>query len=243
MPSRPTTAHQHSRYPRPRKVTILTHLCRSIAIAGHAGDRETVAAGLINDLPEARRVALGAAARIGMLDADTLLPHLADPDPGVRHRAIEVAARLPDGERLLDRLIELLGPDDDRPAVDAGPTEAEVAAFAIGELDLDEGGRARAETALARQATGHPDALCRESAVAALGALGVGLPAVLAATEDVATVRRRAVLALAPFEGPEVDRAIEAALEDRDWQVRQAAEDLADPGGTEDPVDPGDSGD
>jgi hypothetical protein len=33
-------------------------------------------------------------------------------------------------------------------------------------------------------------------------------------------------LALAPFEGTEVDAAIDAALTDRDWQVRQAAEDL-----------------
>jgi hypothetical protein len=39
-------------------------------------------------------------------------------------------------------------------------------------------------------------------------------------------VRRRAVLALAPFDGPAVDAAVAAALEDRDWQVRQAAEDL-----------------
>jgi hypothetical protein len=34
------------------------------------------------------------------------------------------------------------------------------------------------------------------------------------------------VLALAPFDGPEVEEALRAALEDRDWQVRQAAEDL-----------------
>jgi hypothetical protein len=34
------------------------------------------------------------------------------------------------------------------------------------------------------------------------------------------------VLALAPFDGPEVDAAIAAALDDRDWQVRQAADDL-----------------
>jgi hypothetical protein len=34
------------------------------------------------------------------------------------------------------------------------------------------------------------------------------------------------VLALAPFEGPEVDAALERARTDRDWQVRQAAEDL-----------------
>ena len=76
----------------------------------------------------------------------------------------------------------------------------------------------------------HADALCREAAVAALGAIGdeAGLPAILAATTDKATVRRRAVIALAPFEGPEVDAALEAARTDRDWQVRQAAEDQLD---------------
>ena len=68
----------------------------------------------------------------------------------------------------------------------------------------------------------------RETAVAALGSLGdaAGLPAVLAATTDVATVRRRAVLALAAFEGPEVEAALPRLAEDRDRQVRQAAEDL-----------------
>ena len=39
-------------------------------------------------------------------------------------------------------------------------------------------------------------------------------------------MRRRAVIALAPFEGPEVQAALEQARSDRDWQVRQAAEDL-----------------
>jgi HEAT repeat protein len=53
-----------------------------------------------------------------------------------------------------------------------------------------------------------------------------GLPTILAATEDKATVRRRAIIALAPFDGPEVEAALERAREDRDWQVRQAAEDL-----------------
>jgi hypothetical protein len=42
-------------------------------------------------------------------------------------------------------------------------------------------------------------------------------------------VRRRAVLALAPFTGPAVDAALADALQDRDWQVRQAAEDLMEP--------------
>ncbi len=75
----------------------------------------------------------------------------------------------------------------------------------------------------------HDDALVREAAVAALGSLGDerGLPAILRGCTDKAPVRRRAVLALAPFDGPEVRAALRAACADRDWQVRQSAEDLA----------------
>ena len=68
----------------------------------------------------------------------------------------------------------------------------------------------------------------REAAVAALGAQGdpTTLPAVLAACDDKPAIRRRAVLALAAFEGDEVEARLRAAFEDPDWQVRQAAEDL-----------------
>jgi HEAT repeat protein len=101
----------------------------------------------------------------------------------------------------------------------------EVAAWACGEQEQV------AEATLDRLialATGADDALVRESAAAALGAIGDprGLPAILIAVDDKPNVRRRAVLALAPFDGPEVDAAIDKALNDRDWQVRQAAEDL-----------------
>ena len=60
------------------------------------------------------------------------------------------------------------------------------------------------------------------------GAIGDprGLPTILHACTDKPAVRRRAVLALAPFEGDEVDVALQTALTDRDWQVRQAAEDV-----------------
>lgn len=75
----------------------------------------------------------------------------------------------------------------------------------------------------------HTDALCRESAVAALGALHTGLDTILHACADKATVRRRAIIALAPFEGAAVEAALTHALDDRDWQVRQAAEDLLAP--------------
>jgi HEAT repeat protein len=83
---------------------------------------------------------------------------------------------------------------------------------------------------LAAIATGHADARCREAAVAALGAIGdpVGLPAVLGALGDKATVRRRATVALAGFDDPRVEPALRAAAVDRDWQVRQAAAELLD---------------
>ena len=114
---------------------------------------------------------------------------------------------------------------------DSDALVAEAAAFALGEL----ASRAphgqttdAAASALARATTGHPDPLVREAAVAALGAIGdrASLPAVLAATRDKPAVRRRAVLALAAFDGPEVEAALRRALGDTDWQVRQAAEDL-----------------
>ena len=139
-----------------------------------------------------------------------------DPDPSVRRRAAEVAPTL--GRAAAPTvLLGLLG--------DADHLVAEAAAWALGEI-VD--GRARVVAALSAAATGHPDPLVRESAAAALGTLGdpAGLPAILAGCADRPAIRRRAVLALAPFDGPEVEAAIDAALADRDWQVRQAAEDL-----------------
>jgi HEAT repeat protein len=49
---------------------------------------------------------------------------------------------------------------------------------------------------------------------------------VLEATTDRANVRRRATLALAAFDGDEVEAALARLATDRDLQVRQAAEDL-----------------
>ena len=49
---------------------------------------------------------------------------------------------------------------------------------------------------------------------------------VLSACDDKPAVRRRAALALAAFDGEEVEARLRLALTDRDWQVRQAAIDL-----------------
>ena len=119
----------------------------------------------------------------------------------------------------MDGLLGLLADDE--------VTVVEAAAWAVGELG-DHAVARGAVDALAHTVAHHRDALAREAGVAALGALGdpAALPAILHACTDKPAVRRRAVLALAPFEGPEVDAAIQDALDDRDWQVRQAAEDL-----------------
>jgi HEAT repeat protein len=103
---------------------------------------------------------------------------------------------------------------------------AETAAWALGEWGAASAGVPVA--VLCRTARKHPDTLCREAAVASLGAIGDerALPAVLAALEDRPTVRRRAAIALAAFEDPSAEEGLRRCLEDRDWQVRQVAEEL-----------------
>jgi HEAT repeat protein len=168
---------------------------------------------LANDLdPSVRATVLTGLERAGALTDTEVSTALGDPSSAVRRRAASLAACHP--------TVDLLGA-----LADADSSVAESAAWALGEQ-----GAVSVEviTALAQMATRHDDVLCREAAVAALGALGheAGLDAILAATTDKPAIRRRAVLALAPFEGPEVDAALERALTDHDWQVRQAAEDL-----------------
>jgi HEAT repeat protein len=165
-----------------------------------------------------RDTAFGALARAGSLSLDDLHRAARDGDPRVRRRAAELAAAFDfaDDAPFLRPLLD-----------DPDPSVAEMAAWASGERTPPETG---AVASLSAMATGHDDALCREAAVAALGALGAlghqaGLPAILAALADKPAVRRRAVIALAPFDGPEVDAALRNALGDRDRQVRQAAED------------------
>jgi HEAT repeat protein len=193
---------------------------QAVALAGHRGDSDAVRVGLADPDGRVRATALGALRRLGALDDGHLRAAAADRDAVVRARAAEVCARWTGDPAIVVPLLETLLGDPDSRVVEA-------AAFATGELGERAAGRAIVGK-LADVATAHPDPLCREAAVAAIGAVGdpSGLPAVLVATSDKPAVRRRAVLALAPFEGPDVDAALTRALADRDWQVRQAAEDL-----------------
>lgn len=189
---------------------------REVALAGHRGDAAAARRGLGDDDGTVRATAIGALDRLGALRAADLDAALGDVDAGVRRRAVEACAHRPGDQP--PSLLPLLASDD--------PTLVEVAAWASGERQPPEPGVVEV---LAGLVEGHPDALVREAAVAALGAIGHegGRAAILAALGDKATVRRRAVLALAPFEGPDVDAALAAARADRDWQVRQAADDLS----------------
>ena len=190
---------------------------REAALSGHSGDAAAARGFLADADPKVRATALGALARAGALRGADLDAAAADASGVVRARVAELSAA--GGAGALERLTAL--------SADLQPQVVEAACFALGELG--EAARSPAAVAaLAGIAGRHGDPLCREAAVAALGALGApdGLEAVLSALEDKPAVRRRAVLALAAFDGPEVDAALRRALQDRDWQVRQAAEDL-----------------
>jgi HEAT repeat protein len=180
---------------------------------GHIGAGEVARSGLADPAPAVRVTALGALERLGGLQVADLAAAVADPDPSVRRRACELAVGRPD--------LDISSSVDDR-----DPSVVEMAAWAMGEQGSP--AAVPALIAMASMATGHQEPLCREAAVAALGAIGdpAGLPAVLGALEDKPAIRRRAAVALAAFAGPEVDAALRRCLEDRDWQVRQVAEDL-----------------
>ncbi len=224
----------------------------AVVLAGHRGDLVTVVDALAASEPPVRAAALGALVRIAArapidpdVVPDALARALADPDPTVRRRAAAEVARwaatcseptraepsepeptepeptgaapTPVVDGLLGRLID-----------DEVDTVTEVAAFACGELALDDRTRPLVVAALDRLARTHADSLCREAAVAALGSIGdpAGLTAVLHGCSDRATVRRRAVLALAAFDDPAATEALRRLVADRDLQVRQSAEEL-----------------
>ena len=199
---------------------------RIVVVAGHNGDQNAVEAHLGDPDAIVRQAALSALYRLGACTTDHIRAAIADPAPRVRARASELAVHV-DGitpAALLD---------------DPDSSVVEVTCFACGEVSWPTGTAPVAQ--LSAIATGHDDALCRESAAAALGAIGdpAGLDAVLAACADRVTVRRRATLALAAFDDPRADQALHSALDDKDWQVRQAAEDLLEVGRVLDaPPDP-----
>lgn len=188
-----------------------------IIAAGFSADETTARAGTSDPDGDVRASALRALARMGCLAGSDLTPALGDPDAEVRRTAAELSAAFPG--------VDLTGLLDDSDVF-----VAEMAAWAMGERGSPVDGSV---TALVEATLHHGEVLVREAAAAALGAIGdpLGLDAIIAACSDKPTVRRRAVLALAPFDDPRIEPLLRSALEDRDWQVRQNAEDMLNPRG------------
>ena len=167
------------------------------------------------DQPRQRVLALRGLARRDAITSTLWLSALQDSDVDVRREALTLIAQSSPDDDLLP-LVRAALDDDDALVVDA-------AAFALGEF-VDEG----AVEELCRVAASHEDARCRESAIAALGAIGDdrARAVIIGALDDKPPVRRRAIVALANYEGPDIEAALERASEDRDWQVRAAVSQL-----------------
>ena len=185
--------------------------------AGFTGDATLARAGLTHSEGLIRVSALRALHRMNQLTSDDLTTCISDTNADVRRTVVELSAQFSDVE--IHHLIN-----------DADLFVAEMAAWALGErtaiTDVE-------IEMLIHHTTEHAEPVVREACAAALGSLGDerGLQAILSACADKPAVRRRAILALAAFEGNEVDAALTAALEDKDWQVRQNAEYLINPRG------------
>lgn len=190
----------------------MTRRRTDIILAEKDGDILALVGALESSDATIRSSALGALDRLESLPDEQVVRALSDSDARVRCRAVEVAVSRP----ALDLLAFLDDQDD---------LVVETTAWALGERG--DGDNATI-SALSQVAEDHKVSICREASIAALGAIGArkGLPAILRGMSDRAPVRRRAVLALAPFDSEEVTAALQAALHDRDRQVRQAAEDL-----------------
>ena len=186
-----------------------------VIAAGFSGDSSVALEALHHHDGTVRASALRALARIGTLTAEILAPYIQDSHIETRRTAVELAVPFP--SVYVHHCID-----------DSDVFVAEMAAWCVGErtpasdIEIE---------ILVDRTTSHSEAVVREACAAALGSLGDerGLSAILAACSDKPAVRRRAILALAPFEGDEVDAALQRALEDKDWQVRQNAEDLLNP--------------
>lgn len=190
----------------------MTSRWRDVAVAGHSGDEATARAALDDPDSVTRELGLGALLRLDRLTDADVEAALDDQSPAVRRRAVMIAAQRPQ----VSLRAALHDPD---------ASVVEAAAWACGEREQVDDDVLVVLIDLGTTAT---DALVREACVAALGAIGDprGIGTILHGCSDKPAVRRRAVLALAPFDGAEVDAALQAALSDRDWQVRQAAEDV-----------------
>ncbi len=198
---------------------------RKAILSRYSGDHKLAISLLKDKDPKVREAALSSLEKLGKLSEKTLSKFISDPSPEVRKRVVELLAKRPD--KIPFNVFN-----------DKDPLVIETACWAAGEK---ENPTEKLINKLCAIANGHTDQLCREAAVAALGATGspLGLETILEALKDKPAIRRRAVIALAAFDDPKVEEALKKSLDDRDWQVRQIAEDLLDANRVISPVEIG----
>jgi len=177
--------------------------------------------GFLNDTAAVvREAALATVVKLNLDAGKHIVNALEDADRGVRKRAVELVIDLSNNHEHISKVLVLLD--------DSSTFVVETVCWVIGEIGNNYENVAEIVSKVSQIALNHEDSLCREAAVACLGSLGHidGLTTLLKVLDDKPNVRRRATLALAPFEGPEVEEALKRKLKDRDLQTRQAAEDL-----------------
>ena len=165
---------------------------RKAILSRHLGDYKLAISLLDDKDAKVRGAALSSLEKLGKLSGKILEESFYDPSPEVRKRAIELLAKRPEE-------IPLNVFDDGDSLV------VETACWAAGEK---ENPTHELINQLCFIADSHTDQLCREAAVAALGSIGspLGLETVLEALKDKPAIRRRAVIALAAFDDPKVDK-------------------------------------
>lgn len=171
-----------------------------------------------HDDASVRRLAVSVAAaektRAGLDDALVVLLQ-SDPSDRVRAEAAEVLATT--GPAAFDALLTATD--------DVSPIVVEAAMTGLGEIKAP-----AAVPLLIDAAQSHKDRLVREAAVASLGAIADerALQTLLdLVAKGPPRIRRRSVVALTVFDGPDVEAAIRGALTDRNPMVREAAEMVA----------------
>ena len=165
-------------------------------MAGHTGDVDGARAGLDSDDPAVRAAALGALERLGVLDDG------ADHGVARRHRPDRSSASRRRSPRR-HRDVDLLGALSDRDA-----SVVEVAAWACGEREIVERRGPRPARSTWRP-TRRPTPSCgsRASPRSARSATTAASTRSSPPPTDKPAIRRRAVLALAPFLDPDHPRA------------------------------------
>ena len=199
--------------------TLVEPLADDLLRASFATDddsREVLLANVQAKNVRHRVLALRGLTRRSLMTPELWRQTLSDQDVEIRRESLQLFAHeeLNDPD-VLALVVALLGDDDD--------LVVEGAAFVLGEHLFN-----AAVVELCDVAASHEDARCRESSVAALGSIGDdrGRATILNALKDKPAVRRRAIVALSNFEGPDIEAALDEAGEDRDWQVRSAVTQL-----------------